>query len=499
MLTPTQTLTEGQVKKGLKLVVIEGLTTEVMTSFTGGAFLTAMALLMGATNSQIGLLAALPTFTNFFQLLSIALVHRFNNRRAITVICSILARVPLIIVGAIAAFSEGGSSVNLLISFLFFYYMFGSVAGPSWNAWMKDLVPEQLLGQYFARRSSYMQMLNIALSLTLAFVVDYVKSNYQTFELPAYGLLFIGAGLVGIIGAFILSNVPEPLSARSEGNLFSIFKYPLKDKNFRRLLIFNSGWSFALNIATPFFTVFMLKTLGLPLSYVIGLAIISQLFSILTIRTWGASADKYSNKTIIAVAGPLYILCIITWCFVGLYSNFYANIILLTLIHIFSGIATAGINLAVTNIGLKLSPKQHAVVYLSSKNMITSFFASIAPIVGGSLADFFANHSLVVNATWTGPKVEKIIHLLSLNGFNFLFLIGAFLALIALELLVHVNEVGEVQKDLVRRIIRRTFTSNLKDFFIIETLIAWHNHVWKIVQERLFRKEADDSQSQINH
>ena len=57
---------EQDVKKGLKLVIVEGLTTEVMTSFTGGAFLTAMALLMGATNAQIGVLAALPAFTNFF-------------------------------------------------------------------------------------------------------------------------------------------------------------------------------------------------------------------------------------------------------------------------------------------------------------------------------------------------------------------------------------------------------------------------------------------------
>src|SRR3712207_2914822 len=104
MLVPNQTVTEDDVKKGLRLVIIEGLTTEVMTSFTGGAFLTAMALLMGATNAQIGVLAALPTFTNFFQLLSIALVHKYDYRRAIAVICAVLARVPLIVIGAVALF-----------------------------------------------------------------------------------------------------------------------------------------------------------------------------------------------------------------------------------------------------------------------------------------------------------------------------------------------------------------------------------------------------------
>ncbi len=488
MLSPAQTLTEGQVKKGLKLVIVEGLTTEVMTSFTAGAFLTAMALLMGASNSQIGLLAALPMFANFFQLISIVLVHRYNNRRAVAVICSVLARLPLVIIGAVAIFSSVFSTVSLLIVFLFFYYMFGSIAGPSWNAWMKDLVPEQSLGEYFAKRSSYMQVLNIVVSLTLALIVDYVKENRSHVELTTYGILFMGAGIVGLFGAFLLSRVPEPQAVRAEGTLFTVFKYPLKDKNFKRLLLFNSAWVFALNIATPFFTVFMLTTLNLSLSYIIGLSIASQLFSILTIRTWGASADKYSNKTIIAIAGPLYILCILAWCFIGLYPGFFTNLILLIIIHIFTGVATAGINLAVTNIGLKLSPKKHAVVYLSTKNMITSAFASVAPIIGGLLADFFMNRSLAINAEWTSAGAEKVIHLFSLHGFSFLFLIGAILALLALELLVQVKEVGEVEKGLARRIIRRTFRSNIMDFFVIETLVSWHNHVWQLIHSRLTRK-----------
>jgi MFS family permease len=485
VLRPSETLTESDVKKGLRLVIVEGLTTETMTTFTGGAFLTAMALLMGAENAEVGILAALPTFTNFFQLFSIALVHRYNNRRGIAVFCSVLARVPLLIIGLLVLFWSEGSSINLLLFFLFFYYMFGAIAGPSWNAWMKDLIPEQSLGSYFAKRSSYMQMLNMGFSLFLALIIDYVKRGQPERELATYAVLLSLAGIVGLVGAFILSIVPEPLALRSDGNLFASFQRPLKDVNFRRLMLFNLGWAFALNLATPFFTVFMLTSLKLPLSYIIGLGILSQLFSILTIRTWGASADRYSNKTIIAIAGPLYILCIIAWCFVGLYNNFFANLGLLSIIHIFTGITTAGINLAITNIGLKLSPKQHAVVYLSTKNMITSGFASIGPIIGGWLADYFVNRTLTVNITWAGPQVEKVFRLMSLHGFSFLFLIGAFLALIALELLVHVNEVGEVETSLARRIIRKTFKANVKDFFIVETLISWHTHVWEIIRKRL--------------
>src|SRR5262245_32427087 len=97
--TPKAQLTETEIRRGMKMVIGDGLAAEAMTTLTGGTFLVAMALLLGATNFQIGILAALPTFTNIFQLLSIWLVGRFNNRRLIAVGCALLARIPLLIIG----------------------------------------------------------------------------------------------------------------------------------------------------------------------------------------------------------------------------------------------------------------------------------------------------------------------------------------------------------------------------------------------------------------
>ena len=91
------------------MVIGDGLAAEAMTTLTGGTFLVAMALLMGASNFQIGLLAALSTFTNLFQLISIWLVQRFNNRRAIVVVCSFLARSPLIVIGIIPSINSSAS------------------------------------------------------------------------------------------------------------------------------------------------------------------------------------------------------------------------------------------------------------------------------------------------------------------------------------------------------------------------------------------------------
>lgn len=469
-------LTEQEIDRGLKMVILDGLTTEVMIAFTGGTFLVAMALLLGASNVQIGLLAALPTVTNLSQLISIWLVRRYNNRRAIAVYCAYLARIPLILIGCSILWMHN-MSVTILLFFLFFHYFFGSVAGPSWNSWMKDMIPEEVLGIYFSRRTRYTQSLNVVLSIALAFLLDYVRSRSPHNELAVYALFFIIAGVIGIAGGYLLSKAPEPRSQLSDASLLTLFRLPLRDPNFRRLLLFNSSWVFAINIAIPFFPVFMMKSLGLPIAYIIVLSVISQLFSILTLRIWGVFSDRYSNKSIIGLSAPIYIGCIIAWCFVGIFRQYYLNMGLLALIHIFSGIATAGINLSLTNIGLKLAPREDAIVYLSVKNIITAFFSSLAPLAGGLLADYFANRKLTVAMQWEGPGIHKAFKLVALHEWNFLFLIGALLALLSLKVLMRVHEVGEVHKDTVRRIMRSSVRKNLKEYFLIGDIISWHEQL----------------------
>lgn len=483
-LSPQKELTENDLKRGLNMVIWDGLASEVVISLTGGAFLVAMALLMGANNIQIGLLASLPMVTNVFQLLSIVLVRKYQNRRLISVVCIALARLPLIFIGLWVLLSQGGGSMDMLIFFLFFHFFFSSVSGLSWNSWMKDMIPERMLGEYFSKRSRYTQTLNVALSIMLALLLDFVRMRYPAYELSTFAVFFVVAGLVGLVGAYLLSRAPEPQSYMSSARLLTLLKLPLKNANFRRLLVFNSAWVFALNIATPFFTVFMLQGMGLPLSYIIVLTIISQLASIMTLRMWGAFSDRYSNKSIISLSAPLYILCLLAWSFVGIYSRLYVNLGLLVLIHMVSGVATAGINLSLTNIGLKLAPKEDAIVYLSVKNMVTAVFSAIGPLVGGLLADYFADKTLEITIGWDSPHFEKVLRLVSLHQWSFLFLIGAFLALCALELLGRVKETGEVEKDVVRRIMRTRLKSSMKDAIIIGNLITWNHQLRAILKLR---------------
>lgn len=494
-LNPSAQLSQRQITNGLNLVIKEGMVTEAMTALTGGTFLVALALLMGATNIQIGILAALPSFSSIFQLVAIWLLQKYNNRRAIAVICNMCARIPLLVIGMLPLLFSKGTSIQVLIFLLFFYYFFGSVAGANWNSWMKDLVPEKKLGSYFSKRTRLTQTLNVILSLLIAVGLDYIKKVRPDMEIKAYAFMFIGGALIGLTGVWLLSKTPEPKTFLPKENILKLFKVPLKDRNYRKLLFFNSFWSFSLNIATPFFTVYMMKTLNLPLSYIITFAILGQLAGIFAIKKWGKHSDKYSNKTVIRIAGPLYVLCILSWPFANMAHSLAMTALIVATINIFSGIATSGINLSIGNIGLKLASKNEAIVYLTAKNMIVACFASLGPVVGGFLADYFASRQFQWSVQWNGPHGNSVLPLLELHSLAFLFIIGGVLAFLALKTVSFINEEGEVSKEMAVAEIRTGFRSGLKSKLKRETLlsilyspVALENMIQKKIKRRFENK-----------
>ena len=82
-LKPKSKLTDAEVSRSLRFVVLDGLLAEAMTTFTGGTFIIAMAILAGASNAVLGVLAALPTFANLFQIFSIWLIKMLRTLSAV--------------------------------------------------------------------------------------------------------------------------------------------------------------------------------------------------------------------------------------------------------------------------------------------------------------------------------------------------------------------------------------------------------------------------------
>ena len=449
--TPKESLTEQEIQTGLDAVIKDGVASQAMGILTGGAFLTAFAIKLGASNVVIGLLAAIGPLSQLLQLPSIFMVEKMRNRRLITVVAATLSRICWLVI-ALAPFVFGvKTGIAVLLLLLTAVSAFAAIGGCSWNSWMRDLIPKTILGSFFSKRMRIGTIVGVVLSILAAAYLDAWKKYMPDHELAGYSILFVIGFIAGMIGVYYLAKTPEPMMPQVEERLriFSLLSLPFKDENFRKLIAFMCSWNFAVNLAGPFFMVYMLKRLEMQLSIIIALSILSQVMNFLFLNVWGRYSDRFSNKSVLSICGPLFMLSILAWTFTTMPEKYFLTMPLLIGIHIVMGIAGAGVSLSSGNIALKLAPKGQATAFLATNTISNSIVAGIAPILGGKFADFFAGRQLAWTLKYTSPMGEWTLPTLNLQQWDFFFVLAFFIGLYSMRRLAMIKEVGEVDEDIV--------------------------------------------------
>jgi len=455
-LKPRPTISEQDIESGLRWFTFEGMAALGFFSITTSGFLAAFALALGANNLQIGILAALPFIMQTLQLPAIWLVERFRRRKAIALMTWVPAQLLWFPIALIPFFIETPSAwaISTLLAFMALRGLFAAVSNCGWNGWVRDLIPQKMLGQVFSRRLVLSTAAAVVFSLGSAFFVD-VWQERVTGQSAIFGytcVLLFGALFIGMASPVFMALMPEPLMQPVMGPQPSIWKRlsaPIRDRNFRQLIQFLLFWGFASNLAVPFFAVYMLTRLGLPLSWVIAFSILSQLFNILFLRVWGRFVDRFGNKVVLSLCASLYLLVILGWIFTTMPERYVLTLPLLVVLHVFAGIANAGVTLTVATIGLKLSPKGEATSYLAGASLATNIGAGLGPLVGGLLADFFSTRQLDLTITWTDPLNYVQVSALNIIGLEFLFGIAFIFGLMTLSTLATIREDGEASREVV--------------------------------------------------
>ncbi|MDD1675149.1 MAG: MFS transporter [Methanomicrobiales archaeon] len=449
-LVPKASLSPEEVRQGLNRVIGDGVTTHALLTLTGGIFIVAFALQMGASNTIIGLLAAIPPLAALIQIPAIYLINRVRNRRLICVTTSLVSRTLWLGIAALPFFFLPGVTLPIFIVLLVVYMVISSVGQCSWSSWMRDLVPRERMGTFFSRRWSISMAVGIVLSLAAGYFIDLWGKSHPWSVIDGYSYIFIAGVLIGYVGVHFLATIPEPRMAEpNSASFITVFRASIAQENFRKLLRFLALWNFAVNLAAPFFTVYLIKNIHLDLTMVIVLSVLSQVVSVFSYPLWGGIIDRYSNKTALSIAGPLFMIAILGWTFTTMPGPYPLTIPLLVVLHILMGLSTAGVTLSAGYIGLKLATKEAATTQLAVISVTNSLVAGIAPVIGGFFVDFLATSELDWTLTWKSAGPEIAIQTLSLQNWDFFFLIAFLIGLFSLHLLAYVHEVGEVNRQLV--------------------------------------------------
>lgn len=446
MFSKVEQISELDLQKGLGNLVKDGVYAQAVGALTAGVLLVGYGLALGASNFVIGLLASVPFLAQLTQIPTIVLVERLRARRPIAVICLGLSRFLLIPMAFLPLLESRELAQWLLVIGTALGAALGAAAGCGWNSWIHDLVPERILGAFFSRRLFYATGFAMAAGLAGGGFVEWWGGAYPQMPAYAYTVLYLlGAG-AGALSTYYLALVPEPRMAPPERviHLGRMLAEPFKDQHFRRLIWFLGSWQFAINLATPFCTVYLVSQLGFDMGFVTLMMVTSQLANVMILRKWGELSDRFSNKAVLRVGAPLFLLCIVAWPLVSLPQNRIAMVVLVTLLHIAMGFTIAGVNLASGNIGLKMAPRGRGTAYLAANSIVNSLAAGIAPIIGGLFADDFAARELSLVLRWaSGPEASEFVTL-RLRHWDFFFALAGLLGLYALHRLSLVEEEGRV-------------------------------------------------------
>jgi len=350
-----------------------------------GLFLVGFALALGADNFQIGILLAIPLFANLIQLLSAFILETTGTKKYTTLISLFLGRIIWIFVIIMAfGFMKDKVPILILTVVIILSSFLSAVGNLSLLSWTKDLVPLRRLGRFFGKKNIYASIGGIIVYLGGAYVVDRFDG------LSIYGYIFSFAVILGIIAIFFLINIPEKkekIKAINPIKFFRRLSLPFKDKNFRPLFYLGLLWGFAINIAGPFFTVFMLEDLKLSFFLVSIFLTVDTLFRIYGLKIWRSIADKFGARPVLTVTITIVSLTPFWFIFIN-NSNYWLIPIILSI----GSIAFAGVDIAFSQILFKSAPRKFDAYYLSSFTSMTGFISAIGPILGGYLAVAVKNY-----------------------------------------------------------------------------------------------------------
>jgi MFS family permease len=379
-------------EKGKKNSIRDGASYSVMDAM-GLRYITPYALSLGISNSIIGILDALPTLIgNTFR---VVLNKQYNKKSRKSMILPFvfiqaLFWIPLLLVGA-SYFFWGLNFTYASILLILCYSVImvsGLIASPPWTSWMQDLV-ETNRGEYFSRRSKINGTFLIIAMLAAGIILDHFRSTGKIFF--GFAILFSLACIGRYTSFYFLKKQYEPKPTRDEKAYFSIFQFMKKmhSNNFGRFVIYTSLVSFSVAIASPFFSVYMLKDLNF--SYVsFTLITLSNLLSPILFLTFiGKRVDKFGTVRVMKISGILISLVPLLWIFSIFLMKlpFWVLISYLFVVEFFSGFVWAAYNLSTSNFIYDAVTKQRIIICFSYFGFINSIGTLLGGFIGGQLTN----------------------------------------------------------------------------------------------------------------
>lgn len=347
-------------------------------------YITIYLLTLGATRQQIGFLSSFSNFTAAILLIPAAIVvERTGARKKITVTSASGSRIVVLLMALLPFFLFPSSAlVWVILALALLREALNNFGYPGWLALTADIVPIEGRGRYFGTRNLIMGLAGMIIALIVGELITRIGDPL------GYQLAFIFAAIFGGVSISYFSRLKDPqeelegpLAVRSN---FKEILLSLKDHTYFLLFCsFAAFWNFSINIAAPFFTVFMVDTLNFTAAMIGVVTVSNTIANLIVQRRVGFLADKWGNRNV-AVAFMLLIpLLPLLW---GLWVRQYWQVILIQTI---GGFLWGAYNLASFNNLLLQTPPEQRVRFSALYQIIVTLALSGGAALGSFLIPRF--------------------------------------------------------------------------------------------------------------
>ncbi|MBN1995496.1 MAG: MFS transporter [Anaerolineae bacterium] len=345
------------------------------------AYLSLFVLALGASPAQIGLMSALSSLSAaLFLLPGAAAVERWGHRKQTVVFSSgVVGRAMLLLLALLPLAFNGPTAVVIAIGLVVVRNAANHLAFPAWMSLTADIVPLAWRGRYFGSRNIMMSLAGMTTTFLVGLLITFVGG------LKGYQLALAVAFVIGAGATYSFNRIRDPLAAatspQSGLNILGLFGRWRQDAGFWILCATTALWNFSLNIAGPFFNVYLVDGLQAKASMVGALSVVSSLAALPSQRLFGALADRWGPRRVQLLTGLL--IPILPWGWALVRSLWQ-----LVPVEFLAGFLWAGYNLAAFNFLLTLMPEGQRERYSALYQIIVMTALAGGAALGGVIAEY---------------------------------------------------------------------------------------------------------------
>ncbi|MEM3153988.1 MAG: MFS transporter [Candidatus Woesearchaeota archaeon] len=338
------------------------------------AYLAAFALALGASNEVIGILGALPWLASIITQIPGSELSQHFHRKHIYIFFALFGRVfwiPILLTPFLFS-----SPIVFIVLFYLAVKLGETITDPAYTSLLADVVPRKTFGDFNSQRYRL-----IAAFGMIAIVAGGFWLKIFPKESPVgFAIMFALGAILAVFSTLVIGRIKEP--EYKDHDHHAIKEFFTIDGPLRHLVKFGVAFNFAFMLASPFFTVYMLKTLEISYEY-FGIAVaISTLAQVLSSHYIGGLTDKYGDKPI-AVWGHIGTAIVpLVWLAVTKQSLW-----LIIPVQIFSGIAWAAADISRFNLLVGLADPRKRAMQIAEYNLYCAIPLIIAPILGGWITE----------------------------------------------------------------------------------------------------------------